>query len=124
VDFVGVVDLVAELHLDGATIIHRQPIRIEWIATSPAVASQVPSTTPVPEALPALQQPDHYEIALEGNKKAEQDGERTHQKRMASKVAVLIPRKGPTKPSTRRRAPNKPVSALPAQLTRASWSGW
>jgi hypothetical protein len=51
-DFVGTVDLVAELHLDGARIGDRRPIRIEWIATSRAVAAQVPTTTPVPEAVP------------------------------------------------------------------------
>jgi hypothetical protein len=49
--FVGMVDLIAELQLADATVIHRQPIRIEWIATSPAVAAQVLATTPQPEAI-------------------------------------------------------------------------
>jgi len=47
-DFVGVVDLIAELQFADATVIHRQPIQMEWIATSLAVAAQVPATTPQP----------------------------------------------------------------------------
>src|SRR5215208_7094298 len=51
VDFVGTMDLVAELQLDGTTIGNRQPIRIEWIAASPTVAAQAPTTTPISEAV-------------------------------------------------------------------------
>jgi hypothetical protein len=93
-DFVGTVDLIAELHLDGATIIHRQPIRIEWIATSVGVAAQVPTTPPLSEAVPVPQQLEQDKIAMEGNKnataRAGKHGEGTHQKRVASQATVPI----------------------------------
>jgi hypothetical protein len=63
-DFVGMVDLIAELQLADATVIHRQPIQMEWIATSPAVAAQVPATTPQSEAIPAPQQIEQNEPQL------------------------------------------------------------
>jgi hypothetical protein len=44
-DFVGAVDLVAELHLADATIAHRRPIRLEWAAPPPP---------PPPAAAPAV----------------------------------------------------------------------
>jgi hypothetical protein len=118
--FVGAVGLAAELHLDGA-VLQRLPIRIEWIATSPAAAAQVPTTPSLGEAVATPQQFDRDEIAIQINKTAEHHGARTHQKRGARKVTVSIPRKGPAKASIRR---NKPVYALPTQLTRASWPGW
>src|SRR5215211_1757606 len=37
--YVGEVELAAELHLDGGRFVQRQPIRIEWIARTPAKAS-------------------------------------------------------------------------------------
>ena len=114
-NFVGTVDLVAELHLDGATITHRQPIRIEWIATSPAVAAQVPTTPPLSEAVPVPQQLEQDKIAMEGNKNATagagQHGEGTHQKRVASQATVPMPRKKPVRASARRRAPDAPAYA-------------
>jgi hypothetical protein len=95
-DFVGIVDLIAELQAADATVIHRLPIQIEWVANSPAVAAQVPTTTQ-PEAVPAPQQLEQDEIAKEGKKdltaRAEQPGERTQQKRVASQATVPMPRK-------------------------------
>jgi BA14K-like protein len=66
-DFVGMVDLIAELHLADATVLHRQPIQIEWVATSPVVAAQVPALRPIPESVPAPQQLEHAETAMEGS---------------------------------------------------------
>jgi BA14K-like protein len=97
-DFVGIVDLVAELHLDGASIIHRQPMRIEWIATSPAVAAQVPTATPLPEAVPVPLQLGQDEIAVEKlTARAEQQSESTRQKHVESKPTAPMPRKKPVK---------------------------
>jgi hypothetical protein len=118
--FVGVVELAAELHLDGARFIHRQPIRIEWIATSPAVPIPTP-TRRVREAALTSQQLEQDEISLQANKGTEQNERRTHQRRGASKAAASTSRKGRAKASARTRAP---VYALPTQLTRASWPGW
>jgi BA14K-like protein len=99
-DFVGIVDLIAELQAADATVIHHQPIQLEWIATSRAVAAQVPTTTQ-PEAFPAPQQLEQDEIAKEGKRdltaRAEQHGERTQQKRVASQATVPMPRKKPVK---------------------------
>jgi hypothetical protein len=69
VDFVGAVDLVAELRLDGATVSDRQTIRIEWGATNPAVAAQaaptqVATTPPEPEAAPAPPPPPQLPEAV------------------------------------------------------------
>jgi hypothetical protein len=47
---VGMVDLIAELHHADTTVIHRQPIQIGWVPTSPAVAAQVPAITLIREA--------------------------------------------------------------------------
>jgi BA14K-like protein len=92
-DFVGMVDLIAELQLADATVIHRQPIQIEWVATSPAVAAQVPATTPQPEAIPAPQQIEQDETAMASSENPtttiKQHGGRTHQKPVASKVTAL-----------------------------------
>jgi hypothetical protein len=97
-DFVGMVDLIAELQLANATVIHRQPIQIEWVPTSAAVAAQVPAVTPIPEAVPAPQQLEQDAIAMENpTARAEQHGERTHQKRVASSATVPMPRKKPVK---------------------------
>jgi hypothetical protein len=38
-DFVGAVDLVAELHLADTTVAHRRPIHLEWVAPPPPVAA-------------------------------------------------------------------------------------
>jgi hypothetical protein len=136
-DFVGTVDLVAELHLDGARIGDRRPIRIEWIATSRPVTAQVPTTTPVPEAVPtaapapmtmpmpeavptaaqvptAMLAPEAVPIARQLDRdeiKAEQPGERAQQKRAASKAAVPLREKRAATASAPRRAPDAP--ALP-----------
>jgi hypothetical protein len=105
-DFVGTVDLIAELQLADATVIHRQPIQIEWVATSPAVAAQAPAVTPIPEAVPAPQQLEQNEIAMDNpTARSEQHGERTHQKRVASTATVPMPRK-------------KPVKARPAEVPK------
>jgi hypothetical protein len=97
-DFVGMVDLIAELQLADATVIHRQPIQIEWFATSPAAAAQVSTATQLPEAVPAAQQLEQDAIAMENpTARAEQHGERTHQKRVASTATVPMPRKKPVK---------------------------
>jgi hypothetical protein len=54
-DFVGVVDLVAELHLTDATIAHRRPIHLEWVAAAPAApaAPATPATAAAPATSPA-----------------------------------------------------------------------
>jgi hypothetical protein len=99
-DFVGVVDLIAELQLADATVINHQPIQMEWIGTSRAVAAQVPTTTQ-PEAVPAPRQLEQEEIAKKGKRdltaRAEQHGERPQQKRVASEATVPMPRKKPVK---------------------------
>jgi hypothetical protein len=58
-DFVGAVDLVAELHLADTTVAHRRPIHLEWVAppaavaaASPAVAATSPAVAPGPPAAP------------------------------------------------------------------------
>jgi len=85
-DFVGLVDLIAELRLADATVIHRQPIQIEWIAESPAVAARVSAVTATPEAVPASQQ-------------IERKGAKAHEKRVASKVTAPPSGKSPAKTS-------------------------
>jgi hypothetical protein len=91
--FVGMVDLIAELQLADATVIHRQPIQIEWVATSPAVAAQVPATTPEHEAIPTPQQIEQDKTAMASSENPtatiKQHGGRTHQKPVASKVTAL-----------------------------------
>jgi BA14K-like protein len=113
--FVGMVDLIAELHLADATVLDRQPIKIEWVATSPVVAAQVPALRPIPEAVPAPQQLEHAETAMEGSKdptaRTEQHGGNTHQKRVASKATASTPSKKPVKASARQRAPDVPADA-------------
>jgi hypothetical protein len=118
--FVGVVELAAELHLSGTSFVHRQPIRIEWTATNPAVPKQVP-TRRVREAALELLQPAEDGLSLQKSERAEQHESRTYQRRLASKGAVSTSRKGWTKGSARRRAP---IYTLPTQLTRASSPGW
>jgi BA14K-like protein len=104
--FVGMVDLIAELQLADATVIHRQPIQMEWIATSPAAAAQVSTATPLPEAVPAPQQLEQDARAMDNpTARAEQHGERTPQKRVASTATVPMPRK-------------KPVKARPTEVAR------
>jgi hypothetical protein len=114
------VELVAELQLEnGGRVIHRQPIRIEWTATTQSVPAQVPTTTAVPETttnsvpetVAAPQQVAHGEVAPKANKPVEQHGERTHQKQVASKatapirstskVTVPMPEKKPVRTSAR-----------------------
>jgi hypothetical protein len=110
-DFVGMVDLIAELQFADTTVIHRQPIQMEWIATSPAVAAQVPAVTPIPEAVLAPQQLEQDEIAIENpTARADQHGERTHQKRAESKATVPMPRK-------------KPVKAQPTEVPKRASQG-
>jgi hypothetical protein len=41
-DFVGVVDLMVELHLADTTIVDRRPIHFEWAGATPVVASASP----------------------------------------------------------------------------------
>jgi hypothetical protein len=118
--FVGAVDLTAELRLDDDKLVQRQPIRIEWISTSPAVPIPTP-TRRVREAALTSQQLEQDEISLQTNKGTEQNERRTYQRRGASKAAASTSRKGRAKASARTRAP---VYALPTQLTRASWPGW
>jgi hypothetical protein len=56
-DFIGAVDLGAELHLADTTIAHRRLVHLEWVATPPAIAA-VPSTPQTRSAVaPALQDP-------------------------------------------------------------------
>src|SRR5215216_2666460 len=52
--FVGTLDLVAELQLDGAALGSPQAIRIEWITASSAIAAQGPTATPVREPIPQI----------------------------------------------------------------------
>jgi BA14K-like protein len=89
----GMVDLIAELQLADATVIHRQPIQMEWIATSPAVAAQVPAVTPITEAVAAPRQLEQDETAIVSSENPaasiKQHGGRTHQKPVASKVTAL-----------------------------------
>jgi BA14K-like protein len=98
--FVGIVDLVAELHV-ADTVVHRQPIQIEWVATGPAVAAQVSPVTPIPEAIPGPQQLQQDETAMDRSENPtatiEQHGGRTHQKRVASKVTAPTSSKMPVK---------------------------
>jgi hypothetical protein len=47
-DFIGAVDLVAELHLADATVAHRRPIHLEWAAPPP------PPPPPSAAAAPAV----------------------------------------------------------------------
>jgi hypothetical protein len=49
-DFVGTVDLVAELHLADATVAHRRPIHLEWVAAPVTVASVSPMAPAAPVA--------------------------------------------------------------------------
>jgi hypothetical protein len=135
VDFVGTVDLVAELRLDGATVSDRQTIRIEWRTPSPAVAAQVATATPEPEATPITEAiptpppppqlpeavptppppPQLSEAVLtppqldQGEAKAEPQGERTQQKRAAGKAAVPVREKKFVTASAPRRAPDAPT---------------
>jgi hypothetical protein len=122
VGFVGVVRLAAELHRDSE-VLQRLPIRIEWIVASPAAAAQVPTTPSLREVVPAPQQLDQDDIAIQINKTVEQHGERIHQKRAARNITVSVPRKGLAKASAGRRSPSKPKFELPTQQTRASWPG-
>jgi hypothetical protein len=118
--YVGEVELAAELHLDGR-FVQRQPIRIEWMARTPAVPTPTPSLRPKHKFAAAPQQIQHEESAFKNNM-AEQHGERAIQKHVAATVAM--PRRAPAKASARRRGPIKPLYTLPTQMTRASWPGW
>jgi transposase-like protein len=62
-NFVGEVELIAELHLADATIAHRQSIRIEWIAATAAGPEQasvvpIPSSPADPEEMPIESSPE------------------------------------------------------------------
>jgi hypothetical protein len=50
-DFVGVVDLMVELHLADTTIVDRWPIHFEWAAATPVIASAGPTIAPEPPAV-------------------------------------------------------------------------
>jgi hypothetical protein len=80
------------LQLADATVIHRQPIQMEWTATSPAVAAQVPAVPPITEAVAAPQQLGQDETAMASSENPTatitQHGERTHQKPVAIKVTA------------------------------------
>ncbi|MFL5072029.1 MAG: hypothetical protein ACJ8D9_20810, partial [Xanthobacteraceae bacterium] len=52
-DFVGAVDLVAELHLADATVAHRRPIHLEWVAPPAAVAAASPAAAAAPQTVAA-----------------------------------------------------------------------
>jgi len=62
--FIGAVDLVAELRLADATIAIRQPMHIEWIATTPPAARQVPAVAPLHTDIPAPHQVDQDQVAM------------------------------------------------------------
>src|SRR5262249_5275889 len=62
--FVGAVDLVAELRLADATIAVRQPVHIEWIATTPPAAPQVPAVAPLRTDIPPTHQVDQDQVAM------------------------------------------------------------
>jgi BA14K-like protein len=83
-NFVGTTSLIAELRRADATVIRRQRIKIEWLATSAAVAAPVAAATPIPEAVSASRQ-------------LEQQGGKTHLKRIASKVTAPTSSKMPMK---------------------------
>jgi hypothetical protein len=68
-DFVGVVDLLAELHLADTNVAHSRPIRLEWAAARPPVAAATPAgETRQPAAAlprqPVQPQLDPEEIAV------------------------------------------------------------
>jgi hypothetical protein len=63
-DFVDAVDLMVELHLADATIADRQPIHIDWLAVTAAVAPQFPAVAPPPKAALAPHQVDPEEVAM------------------------------------------------------------
>jgi hypothetical protein len=50
-DFVGVVDLMVELHLADTTTVDRRPIHFEWAAATPVIASAGPTIAPEPPAV-------------------------------------------------------------------------
>jgi BA14K-like protein len=77
-NFVGTTSLIAELRRADATVIRRQRIKIEWLATSAAVAAPVAAATPIPEAVSASRQLEQP-------------------KRVASKVTAPTSSKMPTK---------------------------
>jgi BA14K-like protein len=113
--FVGMVDLIAELHLADVTVLHRQPIQIEWVEHGGTVAAQVPAVTPIPEAVPAPQQVVQDETAMDGSEnptaRTMQHGGNTDQKRVASKATASTPSKKSVKASARQRAPDVPAYA-------------
>jgi hypothetical protein len=90
-DFVGMVDLIAELQLVDATVIHRQPIHIEWSSTGTAVAAQVPALTPAPEAVPAPRQLEQAETAMEGSEKPTARAEHHGGTAVAAQVPASTP---------------------------------
>jgi hypothetical protein len=50
-DFVGVVDLMFELHLADTTTVDSRPIHFEWAAATPVIASAGPTIVPEPPAV-------------------------------------------------------------------------
>jgi hypothetical protein len=112
--FVGIVDLVAELHLADTSVVHRQPIRIEWVATSPTAAEQAPTVMPSDSEVPLPRSLQHNEIAKDiENPTATIKRHRgtTHQKRVANKDIVPIPSKIQVKAPFGRPARHAPAYA-------------
>jgi hypothetical protein len=137
-NFVGEVELIAELHLADATIAHRQSIHIEWITAAAAgpdpvaIASSPADSEPVPIAagpaspeqvsvaakpskvVAASQELDQDEIAMKGSEdppaRNEQQAASSHEKRAARSQGT-----GPTrnkenaKASARQRALDVPA---------------
>jgi len=124
VGFVGVANLTAELRLDdGATLTEPQPLRINWIGTSPTAEAPNPPTAPLAREIPATRQLKQDEITRQANQTIEHKAARTRHNAARSKTTALIPRKGAIA-SVHRRAAKRRTSALPTQLTRGSFPGW
>jgi BA14K-like protein len=111
--FVGMVDLVAELHL-ADTVVHLQPIQLEWVATSTVVAAQVSPATQAAEAISAPQQLHQGETAMGRSENPtatiEQPGGKTRQKRDTSKVTAPTSSKMPVKARQNERMTKATVS--------------
>jgi hypothetical protein len=133
-NFVGVVKLIAELDLPDATIAHRQSIDIEWIGAGPAQVSspadseqvpiaagpagpeQVSGAATLPKAVPAPQQLDQDEIAMEDSEyppaRNEQHVASSHEKRAGRSQGTRPTRNKETaKASARRRSRDEPFYA-------------
>jgi hypothetical protein len=98
--FVGMVDLVAELHL-ADTVVHRQPIQLEWVATTSAGTAQVSPVMPVDAAIATSQQLHQDETAMVGGDNPtatiEHQRGKTRHKRVTSKLTASAASKMPVK---------------------------